>query len=153
MVSRALALALLVAACRPSPREAAAPLPDADSLTAHIAAQLARSAAAWNRGELDGFMVDYATDSATSYVARGRVVRGVEAIRNHYARYFADGAARDSLRFEALAARPLAPRLALVTARWVLHRGDSVTASGPFTLIMERRGEGWKIIHDHSSSD
>jgi ketosteroid isomerase-like protein len=49
--------------------------------------------------------------------------------------------------------RGLSPTLALVMARFILQRGSEITASGPFTLIMERRPEGWKILHDHSSSD
>jgi ketosteroid isomerase-like protein len=35
----------------------------------------------------------------------------------------------------------------------VLFRGDSTTSSGPFSLVMERRPDGWKILHDHTSSD
>jgi hypothetical protein len=26
-------------------------------------------------------------------------------------------------------------------------------AAGPFTLVMEQQPEGWRILHDHSSSD
>jgi ketosteroid isomerase-like protein len=39
----------------------------------------------------------------------------------------------------------------LSTARYVLTRGDSVTASGPFTVIWQRRPEGWRMVHDHTS--
>jgi hypothetical protein len=41
----------------------------------------------------------------------------------------------------------------VVTARFVLFRAAATTASGPFTLVLERRADGWKILHDHSSSD
>jgi ketosteroid isomerase-like protein len=40
-----------------------------------------------------------------------------------------------------------------VTARYILRRGGTVSASGPFTLVIERRPAGWRILHDHSSSD
>ena len=36
---------------------------------------------------------------------------------------------------------------------FALHRGDSLIASGPFTLILERRGDRWLIVHDHTSAD
>jgi ketosteroid isomerase-like protein len=49
--------------------------------------------------------------------------------------------------------RPLSRTLALVTARFILQRRSAGNASGPFTLVMERRGTEWKILHDHSSSD
>lgn len=47
----------------------------------------------------------------------------------------------------------LSPAVALVTARYVLHRDGRTTSSGPFTLVMERGPDGWKILHDHTSSD
>jgi len=28
-----------------------------------------------------------------------------------------------------------------------------VTASGPFTLILQKRGARWQILHDHTSAD
>ena len=112
-----------------------------------------RSARDWNAGDLDGFMSDYARDSMTSYVSRGAVRYGIDRIRANYASRFAPGAARDSLRFETLVARPLGDDHALVTARYILHRDGKTTASGPFSVIMERRTDGWKILHDHTSSD
>src|SRR5256884_4520723 len=45
---------------------------------AEIAAMLQRSAADWNRGDLAGFMGDYAKDSLTSYVSGGHVQRSEE---------------------------------------------------------------------------
>ena len=112
-----------------------------------------RSARDWNAGNLEGFMSDYARESTTSYVSGGAVRYGYDRIREVYAGRFAPGASRDSLRFETLAARPLGERHALVTARFVLHRDGQTTASGPFSIVMERRADGWKILHDHTSSD
>ncbi len=122
-------------------------------LQAEIEQVFDRSARDWNAGDLDGFMSDYAREDSTSYISRGQVRYGFDRIRAAYASRFAPGAARDSLRFENLAARPLGDGHALVTARFILHRGDSTTASGPFTVVMERRADGWKILHDHTSTD
>jgi len=119
-----------------------------------IAAMLRRSAADWNRGDLAGFMSDYARDSLTSYVSAGHVQYGWQRLFDRYHdTYFAPGKSRDSLTFEEVRARRLAPDLVLCTARFKLVRGDSVTASGPFTLILARRGGRWYIVHDHTSSD
>ncbi|HEU4828626.1 MAG TPA: nuclear transport factor 2 family protein [Gemmatimonadales bacterium] len=126
--------------------------PDA-GLQAEIERTFDRSARDWNAGDLDGFMSDYARDSTTSYVSGGRVRYGYDQIRDNYASRFAPGASRDSLRFENLAVRALGESHALVTARFILHRDGRTTASGPFSVIMERRADGWKILHDHTSSD
>jgi uncharacterized protein (TIGR02246 family) len=119
-----------------------------------ISALLARSAAAWNRGDLAGFMNDYARDSLTSYVTGGHVRYGWQPLYDRYqAAYFAPGKSRDSLTFDDVRVRPLTTNLALCTARFALHRGQRVIASGPFTLILAKREDRWLIIHDHTSSD
>ena len=143
--ARAVALALCATACRSAP--------SAEAPAQAFAAQLDRSAADWNRGDLDGFMADYARDSLTGFVSEGRVQRGYDWIREHYAPRFREGATRDRLRFEQVEARPLGPGYALVTARYVLSHGGATTSSGPFTLVMQRQPDGWKILHDHTSSD
>jgi uncharacterized protein (TIGR02246 family) len=147
-------LAILVA-CRPAGRPETVPSPRSDriELTRQMVSQLERAASDWNRGDLEGFLSDYAPESTTTFIDGRRARHGFDFIRNNYARWFAPGARRDSLHFEEVEARRLSPTLALVTARFVLQHGDSVSASGPFTLVMERRPEGWKILHDHSSSD
>jgi len=135
-----------VIACSPPPSTPPDPTPD-------ITAMLAHSADAWNAGDLDGFLSDYADAPTTSFMAGGKPVYGSARIRANYAPRFEPGAQRDSLWFENVAGRPLGPGYALATARFVLARGDSVTASGPFTLVLQRIDGRWKIIHDHTSSD
>lgn len=119
-----------------------------------IAAMLQRSASDWNRGDLTGFMSDYARDSLTSYVAGGHVMYGWQAMYDRYqANYFAPGKSRDSLSFDELHVRVLTPDFAYATARFKLSRRDSVVASGPFTLVLQRQGDHWRILHDHTSAD
>ncbi len=148
-------VAVVLAACRGSARPTTAPSPGSDSaaLTRLITAQLERSALDWNRGDLDGFLSDYAPESTTTFIDGRRARQGIGFIRENYAPRFSPGARRDSLHFEEVTVRGLSPTLALVTARFILQRGSETTASGPFTLVMERRQKGWKILHDHSSSD
>ncbi len=45
----------------------------------------------------------------------------------------------------------LAPDLAYLGAFYLLSRRDSVVARGPTTLVMQRVGTRWYIVHDHSS--
>lgn len=144
-LSKMLAVSFLCA-CGDSHRQVANP-------TVLVRTMLESSAGAWNAGELGGFIDDYANDSTTSFMDGRRPQYGYDWIRSNYAPRFDPGASRDSLRFEAFAARSLGADHILATARYVLHRGDSVTSSGPFTLILERRSGEWKIIHDHTNAD
>jgi uncharacterized protein (TIGR02246 family) len=146
--------ALLLCACRPGPKVVVDPSPtalDPARLTEVLDAQFEEARSAWNRGDLEAFLGLYAEDA--TFVDGRRPQRGIAWIRANYAPAFAPGAGRDSLEFKEFTARPLSTTLALVTARYVLYRGAQTTQSGPFTVIMEERTDGWKILHDHSSSD
>ena len=121
--------------------------------TTVVTTMLASSAEAWNAGNLSGFIDDYANDPATSFMDGRRPQYGYDWVRSNYAPRFEPEAARDSLRFEDFAARRLGDNHILATARYVLHRDDTATSSGPFTLILERRDGKWKIIHDHTNAD
>lgn len=134
------------------PEEARADDEGADLQTA-VRAALDGSAQAWNRGDLEGFLAVYRRDSTTTYVGSGGLVTGYEGIRERYAPLFEPGAERDSLRFEDFTVRSIADGVAVGTARWILHRQGRVVDAGPFTLVLRRFDEGWRIVHDHSSSD
>ena len=121
--------------------------------TAAAVAFLGASSEAWNRADLEAFVDDYARDSTTTFVTGGRVQYGWDWIHDNYTRWWDLGSERDSLRFEDVAARSLGSDHLLTTARFVLFRGDSVTASGPFTLVMKRIEGEWKIIHDQTGTD
>jgi len=125
---------------------------DAD-VQGSVVRMLEESAGAWNRGELAGFMDDYLESTNTTYIGSTGLLSGYESIRDRYAPLFEPGATRDSLRFEDVRVRRLAAIEAIATARWILYQGETVTSSGPFTLVLRHTSRGWKIIHDHSSSD
>lgn len=115
-----------------------------------IRAMLDESAEAWNRGDLDGHLADNA-DSISFMTGRGPIVgkaRTADALRRSF---FRDGRPVQSLRFEQVTVRPLGAAHALVVGRFVLSGGGETERSGWFTTIWERREEGWRVIHDHSS--
>ena len=124
--------------------------PERPAIWREAAALLEHGASVWNAGDLDGFVSDYVPD-ATFVTSRG-LVRGTAEIRQGYAtRYFAPGAVRDSLTFRVLDVELLAPRVAHLVATYVLMRGDSVTSTGPTSLVLKKVGDRWRIAHDHSS--
>ncbi|UCC72131.1 MAG: DUF3225 domain-containing protein [Gemmatimonadota bacterium] len=125
---------------------------DPAAFHAAVDSLLTDSEDAWNGGDLDGFLDWYKRDAETSFMGSSGPIYGWDTIRSRYAPRFEPGAARDSLRFEELATRPLAPWLGLAMARYVLFQGDSITSHGSFTLVLERTSEGWRIVHDHSSA-
>lgn len=143
--------ACLAAACaHPAGEGGAAAAPPSNASALAAAQQLLdHGAAAWNRGDLDGFVSDYAPD-ATFVTAQG-LVHGRQAIRARYAPRFEPGARRDSLWFGTIEARWVDAGTIQTVAWWNLGRGDSVTARGPTSLLLRRAGGRWLIAHDHSS--
>jgi beta-aspartyl-peptidase (threonine type) len=144
-----IALAGFALACAPSGERSEATDPAAFQTA--VDSLLTESEDSWNGGDLDGFVYWYKRGEETSFMGAGGPIYGWETIRSRYAPRFGPGAERDSLRFEGLQTRPLAPWLGLATARYVLFQGDSITSRGIFTLVLERTTEGWRIIHDHSN--
>lgn len=143
-----LAGATLLASC--ASRQAISAQSRAD-LTAEVTTMFARSASAWNRGDLDTFMTDYLPGDRTTYVTNKGVIHGPAAIRERYAPRFAPGGMHDSLSFEGIEVDPLAPDVINVIAYYVLMRGDSLVARGPTSLVMVRQDGRLRIVHDHSS--
>ena len=143
----AVACSRAVSSYHASPTERAA-------LRAEMEAMLARAAVNWNRGDLDAFVDDYLPGDSTTVVGRG-LLRGRSAIRASYAPLFTANAVRDSLSFEVLDLDPLAPDVVNLIGRYTLRRRvsgrDSVTATGPTSLVMRRVQGRWRITHDHSS--
>lgn len=122
-----------------------------EDLELSIQTMLLESADAWNRGHLDGFIAAYADGPSTSLMTTDGPIYGRETIRETYAPLFEPGATRDSLRLENVNVRPLPPLIGIVTGRYVLERDGTVTDSGWFTVVVRRAGDGWRIVHDHSS--
>ena len=122
-------------------------------LQAHVAALLDRQTAAWNAGDLDGFMSGYDRSPTTTYLGSSGLIEGYESIRQRYAPGFAPGAERDSLRVAELRVREVETRVAVATARYILERDGEVTATGQFTLVLLNAEGAWLIVHDQSAAD
>ncbi len=138
---------LLLTGCRVQVHTRDLPSPESARVAAE--ALLAHGAQAWNRGDLDGFVSDYAADA--TFVTARAVVHGRDAIRERYAPRFRPGAVRDSLRFENLDVDLISRDAINAIAYYVLTRGDSVTARGPTSLVLRWIAGRWLIVHDHSS--
>lgn len=142
-----LAAVLLLAGC------ARTGVPAAPAPGEAIAAMLDASADAWNRGDLAGFLNDYAEDA--TFVGGSGLIRGVDEIERRYrASYWSGDGPPELLSFEDIRVTPLGADHALAVGRYILEDRDSgrQTATGIFTLVLARTPDGWRIIHDHSSA-
>jgi ketosteroid isomerase-like protein len=150
----ALALALLARGGAPAAAAgnapAAAGAPDAAVTAARQL--LADQQAAWNRGDLAGFMDAYWKSDSLTFYSAGDTVSGWRVVYDRYSRrYLSEGAEMGRLDFVLHTVVPLGKDYVLVRGAWYLKRsGDA--PHGLFTLVLRRfPGLGWRIVHDHTS--
>lgn len=137
--------ALAVAGC------SAAPQLDAASAEAEIRNVLAVQDAAWNSGDIDGFMEHYIKSEDLRFASGGNINRGWQATIDGYKNRYPDKTAMGTLSFTDLEVDVLSPDDALVFGHWKLTRAADMP-SGLFTLHMKRVGGQWVIVSDHTSS-
>jgi ketosteroid isomerase-like protein len=118
---------------------------------AAIRAVMAAQVAAWNRGDVDGFMNGYARSGATEFVGGDTLTRGWQTVRDRYKKKYDSREKMGTLRFSELRITLLSGDAALVIGRWGLIR-KSDKPHGRFTLLFRRTPQqGWRIVHDHTS--
>jgi ketosteroid isomerase-like protein len=119
---------------------------DQEAITTALNAQQA----AWNRGDVDAFLVGYWRSPEVTFSGSNGVTRGWDGVQSRYKKNYPGRAAMGQLDFSALEFRFLGPDAALVLGRWHLKR-EKDSFAGVFTLVWQRFPDGWKIVHDHTS--
>ncbi len=147
----AAALATVVAAlsgCASAPPESERQ--NAENAAA-IRAVLDSQAAAWNRGDIEGYMDGYAREDETTFVSGDTVTRGWQTVLDRYKKSYDTREKMGTLAFTELEFKPLSPFYVMASGRWSLARGAD-NPRGRFTLLFRRTNAGWRIVHDHTSS-
>ncbi len=111
---------------------------------------LATQNAAWNRGDVDAFMVGYWENDSLMFIGKSGVTYGYKNTLSNYKKNYPDTATMGKLTFTLIQVKQLSPEYFHVTGKYYLTRtiGD---ASGHFTLLFRKINGKWVIISDHSS--
>ncbi len=111
---------------------------------------LLNQAAAWNRGDIEGFLDSYWKSDQLSFSAEGATTRGWQATAERFRQRYATKEAMGRLTFSHLEETPLGADAALVLGNWRVDR-DEQPLAGNFSVILRRLDERWVIVHDHTS--
>jgi len=108
--------------------------------------------AAWNRGDIPGFMEGYDKSESTTFVG-ATVTKGHAQVLTNYKKRYPTRENMGTLKFSDLEIRPLGPDYAAVIGKFHLDRSAPAggESSGIFTLVFHRTSQGWKVILDHTS--
>ncbi len=106
---------------------------------------------AWNKGDLEGFMVGYWNSPDLTFSSGKETRRGWQTTLERFReRYQAEGKEMGKLTFSDHETELLGPDTALVRGRWKVETSKE-TLGGVFTLLVKKMPEGWRIVHDHTS--
>ncbi|MCR9198923.1 MAG: hypothetical protein NXI04_09785 [Planctomycetaceae bacterium] len=108
---------------------------------------------AWNSGDIPGFMDGYRKSSKLRFASGDSITFGWRPTLERYQKRYTDRDIMGRLEFRDLKILILSETYAEVFGSWHLSRKDKIgDASGLFTLLMQHTPDGWKVIHDHTSS-
>lgn len=123
---------------------------DTEKAKQQIESLLATQDAFWNAEDIEGFMQTYWSSDELTFSGGGKTVRGWQATLDRYKKSYPSGQ-MGKLHFDHLEITLLSDKAALVLGRFYLDiHGEK--KEGNFSLVMKKFDDGWKIVHDHSST-
>ena len=153
---RVVVLAVMVLSTMPGATQSAAKQQKADTGAARDIIRLLESQIdAWNRKDLEGYMAGYWDSPDLVFFSDGvRTMGWTSTLRRYRERYQSEGREMGKLTFSGLQINMLGPREAYVLGEWRLQLSDGSEPGGLFTLVVRKLPDvGWRIVHDHTSSD
>jgi uncharacterized protein (TIGR02246 family) len=137
---------LLISACGSSPSRVGNP-------AAEVRAVWNAGVEAWNRGDLDAFMTVYWNSPDLVFFSNKTETRGWQQTLDRYrATYKSEGRQMGTLDFPKLEFKVLSPEAVLARGQWRLKMPDGKESTGMTSVTFLKLPEGWRIVHDHSSS-
>ena len=154
MTNLKLTLGLLV--CMAGTHAAAAqPAPKTNPAAARraIVQVLTTQTAAWNRGDIPGFMQGYWQSDSLVFLGRKGPTYGWQPTLANYQKNYPNAAAMGQLDFSGLRVTLVAPTAAQVVGHWHLARPAALgDLQGYFLLVLRQIDGKWVVVADHTNS-
>src|SRR6476620_11539196 len=106
--------------------------------------------AAWNRGDIEGFMKGYWLSDSLMFIGKSGITYGWQKTMENYKNRYPDTAAMGKLNFEYIEMKQLSENYFFVVGKWHLTRTIG-NLNGAFTLLLRKINNNWVIVKDHSS--
>jgi len=134
-------------------RSSASAAPGPPDARRAIAQVLTTQTAAWNKGDIPGFMAGYWHSDSLVFIGKKGLTYGWQPTLDNYRKGYPDAAQMGQLDFSSLHINLLSADVAQVVGRWHLARPGAAAGDlqGHFLLIFRRIGGQWVIVADHSS--
>jgi beta-aspartyl-peptidase (threonine type) len=123
--------------------------PDEQNIEREIRGILAKQKASWNEHDIEGFMEYYWRSEDFTFQSGSNRILGWNALLARYKTNYS-GENMGTLDFTDIIVTTLSEKSVLVLGRWEVKRKDE-TLGGLFTIVLQHKPKGWRIIHDHTS--
>ncbi|GAB3584214.1 YybH family protein [Hymenobacter daeguensis] len=131
----------------------AAPVANPAAARRAIVQVLTTQMAAWNRGDIPGFMAGYWQSDSLVFIGRKGPTYGWQPTLANYQKNYPDAAAMGQLDFSGLRVTLVAPTAAQVVGRWHLARPAALgDLQGYFLLVLRQIDGQWVVVADHTNS-
>lgn len=121
-----------------------------EKIKADVRKVMDEQVAAWNTGDIDGFMKGYWNSPQMTFVSGDNVTKGWQPTLERYKKSYDSRAKMGVLSFTDLEITVTSKDSAVVLGRFTLVR-ENDNPTGLFTLNFRKFKDGWKIIIDHTS--
>jgi ketosteroid isomerase-like protein len=125
---------------------------DESAIKQQVISVIKKSEQDWNGGSIESFMESYLRSDSLRFASGGSVNYGWQPVLERYKQRYQDKAAMGHLTFSELHITVISADAALVFGRYTLER-ENDEPTGLFTLLFRKTGDGWRIVHDHTSSE
>jgi hypothetical protein len=117
---------------------------------AAVRAVLGKQVAAWNRGDIPGFMEGYWKSDSLMFIGSKGLKWGWQKTLEGYQKGYPDTATMGKLSFDLLVVKQLSKEYFFVVGKWHLARsiGD---VGGHYDLLFRKVKGRWVIVSDHTS--
>lgn len=105
--------------------------------------------AAWNKGDIDGFMEHYWKSDSLKFIGKSGITYGWQKTYDNYKKNYPDTKTMGKLQFQLMSMEQISPTAVYIIGSWHLERENPV--GGHFTLLWKKLNGKWVIVADHTS--
>lgn len=105
---------------------------------------------AWNKGDIDGFMLSYWNNDSLKFIGKNGIQYGWKNTLENYKKSYPDKATMGELTFSIISVEQLSDTSCYVIGKWNLKR-EKGDVGGYYTLLWKKINNKWVIVTDHTS--
>lgn len=105
---------------------------------------------AWNKGDIDGFMLSYWNNDSLKFIGKNGIKYGWKNTLDNYKKSYPDKATMGELAFSIISVEQLSENSCYVIGKWNLKR-EKGDIGGYYTLLWKKINDKWVIVIDHTS--